>query len=60
MHDYERDQFFGAVADVENVLEMVNIADLAYWLVKEVPNLAEQLATAIGFELMDQEITKND
>lgn len=63
MKTWEEDEMYRAVDDVICILENVNINDLAFHLVKESPELADQLSTALGFELMDNDIntkgTKN-
>jgi hypothetical protein len=41
------------------VLDHVNIDDLAYQLVKNNPNAAENLSLALGFHLIDRELAKN-
>lgn len=58
MQTYEQDEFFRAVSDVECILKNVNIEDLAYQLVKNVPVLADRLQTALNFQLIDMEIVK--
>ena len=60
MQTWYQDEFFSALSDVENVLENVNIDDLAFWLVKEMPVLADKLQTALGFHLLDKEIVVNE
>lgn len=60
MQTWEEDEFFRAVSDVENILENVNVNDLAYQLVKKCPERAGMLALAIDFEIMDKEITANE
>ena len=60
MHDYQRDELFRGVYDVLSVLEHVNINDLAFHLVKESPELADELSTALGFQLMDSDFNKGN
>lgn len=59
MQTWEEDEFFRAVSDVLDVLEHVNIDDLAYQLVKNDPKAAENLSLAIGFHLIDKELAEN-
>lgn len=56
MQTWEEDEIYRAVDDVLCILENVNINDLSFHLVKESPELADQLSTALGFELMDNDI----
>ena len=59
MQTWEEDEFFRAVSDVLDVLQHVNIDDLAYQLVKNDPIAAENLSLAIGFHLIDKELAEN-
>ena len=54
MQTWEEDEFFRAVSDVLDVLQHVNIDDLAFQLVKNDPIAAENLSLAIGFHLIDR------
>lgn len=60
MQTWEQDEFFRAVSDVLNVLDNVNIDDLAYQLVKNNPEAAENLSLSIGFHLIDKELARNE
>jgi hypothetical protein len=55
MLTYEQDEFFRAVSDVETILENVNIDDLAFQLVKRVPELADKLAFSLDCHLMESD-----
>ena len=58
MQTWEEDEFFRAVSDVENVLENVNIDDLAFQLVKRVPELADKLAFSLDCHFMESDWNK--
>ena len=60
MDKNQEDQFFRAVCDVETVLENVNINDLAFQLVKRVPELADKLAFSLDCYFMESDWNKNE
>jgi hypothetical protein len=55
MQTHQEDEFFRAVSDVETVLKNVNINDLGFWLVKNQPKLANDLAFALDCALMESD-----
>lgn len=58
MQTYEQDEFFRAVSDVETILENVNIDDLAFQLVKRVPELADKLTFSLDCYFMESDWNK--
>lgn len=58
MQNLHKDEFFRAVCDVETILENVNIDDLAYQLVKNVPELADKLAFSLDCYFMESDWNK--
>jgi hypothetical protein len=58
LQKYEEDQIYRGVDDILFNLKHLDVKDVAYFLVKYDPDLADRLATAISFNILDKDFKK--
>jgi hypothetical protein len=58
LQKYEEDQIYRGVDDILFNLKHLDVKDVAYFLVKYDPDLANRLATAIDFNILDKDFKK--
>ena len=58
LQKYEEDQIYRGVDDILFNLKHLDVQDVAYFLVKYDPDLADRLATAISFNILDKDFKK--
>jgi hypothetical protein len=59
LQKYEEDQIYRGVDDILFNLKHLDVKDVAYFLVKYDPDLADRLATAISFNILDKDFKKS-
>lgn len=58
LQKYEEDQIYRGVDEILFNLKHLDVKDVAYFLVKYDPDLANRLATAIDFNILDKDFKK--
>lgn len=58
LQKYEEDQIYRGVDEILFNLKHLDVKDVAYFLVKYDPDLADRLATAISFNILDKDFKK--
>jgi hypothetical protein len=58
LQKYEEDQIYRGVDEILFNLKHLDVQDVAYFLVKYDPDLADRLATAISFNILDKDFKK--
>jgi hypothetical protein len=58
LQKYEEDQIYRGVDEILFNLKHLDVQDVAYFLVKYDPDLANRLATAIDFNILDKDFKK--